>query len=612
MANITTAGAILIKSKLPTQKAKDRFDLHRPLDKGGMSALINNLVQHGGEGAFETINSLAQMFFDRATQIGATTPLSDYENDSDERQALFSEFETKLKNILESKASPKEKRERIDELAGSTRKVLNKQNLNYLVGRGSMAAKMAQSGARGNPDQLGIGTASPLMAFDVKGHPIPVAIKHSFAEGLSPAEFFAMSYGGRASTVLTQLSTEKPGAVFKKLTPSVFHDVITMADCGTKNGIPIDSHNAKAIVGRFEAGTNRLIDEHYYATLKGKPTIKVRSPMTCEAHEGMCQKCYGIAANGHIAEIGENVGVIAAQSISEVLTQAMLSTKHQGGVAGGQRNVFEEANNLLSNPRENFQDESTISRVNGEVKDIHKTPLKDYEILVHGGGKDEMHFVSREQEPTVSIGDTVRVGDPLSTGTINPRKLVELKGIGAGRTYLSNKLAEVYGKKSSGLDPRHFEIVSKNMIRFAEVKDPGDSGFLPGDKITVSDLAKHFEEHNEEVPLKQSSGKVLAKGVLDLTPGTHITDNHIADLAHHGIEKVHVSTSGLKVNPIVPGLYTVKLADKNWVSNLSFSQLIGTIKNAAAVGSKSEVHSVDPITPYIMGTEFGEGENGKY
>lgn len=608
MADITTPGALLIRSKLPTEKARKNFDIHRPLDKAGMTALINNLVQHGGEKAYDTINSLAQMFFDRATQIGATTPLSDYENDSHERQVLFSEFEHNLRKILESKIPQKEKLQKLDALAGTTRKHLNQQNLRYLVERGSMAAKMAKSGARGNPDQLGIGTASPLMAFDVKGHPIPVAIKHSFAEGLSPAEFFAMSYGGRASTVLTQLSTEKPGALFKKLTPSVFHDVITKADCGTKNGILVPADNAKALVGRFEAGTNHLIDEHYYSHLKGRQTVKVRSPMTCEAHEGMCQKCYGVAANGHLPEIGENVGVIAAQSISEVLTQAMLSTKHQGGVSGGQRNVFEEANNLLSNPRENFQDESSIARVNGVVTNIHQTALKDYEVTVG----NEVHFVSREQEPIVHIGDHVRVGDPLSTGTINPRKLVELKGAGAGRIYLANKLAEVYGKKSAGLDPRHFEIVSKNMIRFADVKDPGHSGFLPGDRITVSDVARHFNEHKTEVPLKNAHGKTLAQGVLDLTPGTHLTDNHISDLAKAGIQTVHVGTSGLKVDPVVPGLYTVKLADDNWVSNLSFSQLINTIKGAAATGAKSKVHSTDPIAPYIMGTEFGEGEHGKY
>lgn len=603
-----TAGSLFIKSMLPTKAAQDNFDPYMRLDKGGMSKLINMLIEHGGDKAFDTINALATTFFNVATQIGATTPLTDYENDSDDRQALFVEFEQKVKDIVASKAEPKIKAQKLDELAAAARKNLNAQNLKYLVARGSMAAKMAQSGARGNPDQLGIGTASPLMAYDVRGYPIPVAIKHSFAEGLSPAEFFAMSYGGRASTVLTQLSTEKPGALFKKLTPSLFHEVITMTDCGTKNGILFPSTDSKAIIGRYEAGTNHLIDELYYGQIKKRKQIKVRSPMTCEAHEGVCQKCYGIAANSKIAPIGENVGVIGAQSVSEVLTQAMLATKHTGGVAGGQRNVYEEANNLLSNPKDNFQDESTIATLNGTIKKITQTPLKDWEIYVD----DKHHFVSREQEPIVDIGDRVRTGDPLSTGTINPRKLVELKGAGAGRIYLANKLREVYGKKTAGLDPRHFELISKNMMKYFEVKDPGDSEFLPGQVIDIAHLHKYLSDNSKNVPLEDAHEKTLATGVLELTPGTHLNNNHIQDLKAAGIKNVDISTAKLHVVPRVPGLQTVKLMDPNWVSNLSFSRLAQTLEEGSALHKNSPIHSTDPITPYIMGTEFGEGDKGKY
>jgi DNA-directed RNA polymerase subunit beta' len=608
VSKTTTAGALLIKSMLPTQAAKNNYDLHRILDKGGMSGLINELIKHGGDKAFDTINVLARMFFEKATHIGATTPLTDYENDSDERQALFGEFEQKVKAILQSKLEPKVKTQRLDELAAAARKKLNSDNLRYLVARGSMAAKMAQSGARGNPDQLGIGTASPLMAYDVKGNPIPTVIKHSFAEGLSPAEFYAMSYGGRASTVLTQLSTEKPGALFKKLTPSMFHEVITMTDCGTKNGLPYPANDSKAIIGRYEAGTSHLIDENYYNQIKSRKFITVRSPMTCHAHEGVCQKCYGIAANGRLPDIGENVGVIAAQSVSEVLTQAMLATKHQGGVAGGQRNVFEEANNLLSNPRDNFQDESTIATVNGKVTAIKQTPLKDWEIYVG----DKSHFVSREQEPVVDVGGRIRIGDPLSTGTINPRKLVELKGAGAGRLYLANKLREVYTKKAPGLDPRHFELISKNMIRYAEVNDPGESDYMPGQSVDMAHIHQHLAEHAKVIPLTEALDKTLAHGVLELTPGTVLTGNHIEDLKRAGVHTVHISTSNIKITPEVPGLQTVKLLDNNWVSNLSFARLKKVLQDAPALGQHSSIHSTDPITPYIIGTEFGEGEKGRY
>jgi DNA-directed RNA polymerase subunit beta' len=418
----------------------------------------------------------------------------------------------------------------------------------------------------------------------------------------------ATSYGGRASTVMSQLSTEKPGALFKKLTPTVFHEVITEPDCGSKTGIHVPLRDKLSCIGRFQAVTNHLIDGAYYKELQssGVKEVLARNPMTCRAKEGICQKCYGLAANGELPTIGQNVGVIAAQSVSEVLTQAMLSTKHQGGVAGRQRNPYEEANNILSNP-ENFQDLATISKVNGDVRSIKQTSLKDWDVDV-GGIK---HFISNIQEPTIKVGDPVRIGDPISTGTINPRELVTLKGAGAGRVYLANKMREIYSRNAQ-LDPRHFDIIARNMIKYNEVIDPGDSGFMPGEKIEVGQVEAHLEKHHRMVGLKEAEGKTLASRTLDLTPGTLLTKNHIDDLAHKGIDKIAVSNSGLTVRSLVPGLQSLKLLDKNWVSKLSFNQLHRTIQEAAALGQKSPIHSTEPITSYTLGSEFGEGEGGRY
>jgi DNA-directed RNA polymerase subunit beta' len=608
MGQITTAGSLRIKHMMPTQKSKDAYDIHSPLDKGGMKKLVNMLVEDGGPQGHETINTLGKMFFNKATEIGSTTPLSDYINDSDERETLFSEFEIKVADILKKNLPRMEQAKELDDLARHFSGKLSKENLSYMLSRGSTAAKMAATGARGNPSQLQQATASPLMAQDVRGLPIPIAIRHSYAEGLSNAEMMATSYGGRASTVMSQLSTEKPGALFKKLTPTVFHEVITEPDCGSKTGIHVPIKDKLACVGRFEAGSNKLIDMTYYKELvsSGRKEVLARNPMTCRARDGICQKCYGLSAAGILPPIGQNVGVIAAQSVSEVLTQAMLSTKHQGGVAGRQRNPYEEANNILSNP-ENFQDIATISKINGDVSKIEQTSLKDWEVEV-GGVK---HFVSNFQEPTVKVGDPVRVGDPLSTGTINPRELVNLKGAGAGRVYLAHKMREIYSRNAQ-LDPRHFDVIARNMIKYNEVVDPGDSGFMPGEKVEVGALEAHLEENSKSSALRDAVGKTLASRVLDLTPGTILTKNHIDDLAAKGIEKINISDSGLIVKPLVPGLQSLKLMDKNWVSKLSFNQLHRVIQEAAALGQKSPIHSTEPIASYTMGSEFGEGENGKY
>lgn len=603
----TTAGSLLIKHGMPTEAAKSKYNIHGVLDKKGMTEMVNMLLEYGGENAPEHINNLGKLFFNTATSMGASTPLSDYINDSEERQALIKEFDTKVQQIKAKVQNKAALSMELSNLTGQYNKRIEKQNLDYLLSKGSMAAKMANTGARGNPAQLGTATSTPLMSANMSGTMVPLVIKHSFAEGMSPAEALALSYMGRGSTVLAQLSTALPGALFKRISPTVFHEVITMDDCGTRNGIMQYVTDKKSLIGRYEARTNILIDENYYRELvaSGKKQVKVRSPLTCEAHEGVCKKCYGLAANGKLPNIGENVGVIAAQSVSEVLTQAMLSTKHKATVGERKGNAYEQASNILNNPTENFKDEATISTLNGKVNKIEVTHLGDSNVYING----VRHFVPIAQALTVKEGDEVEQGGRLSTGVINPRKLVALRGMGAGRQYLAEELRNIYG---GGLDPRHFEIIAKNLIRYVQVIDPGESGFLPGDKIEIATVAKFLQHSEGLIDTKDAAGKLLAQPVLNMTPGTMLDSNHTKELLDNGITKIYVTSSKLRVAPIVPGLQTAKLLDKNWISKLSFAKLKDTLTQAAALNETSPVHSTDPITPYIMGTEFGEGAEGKY
>jgi DNA-directed RNA polymerase subunit beta' len=603
----TTAGSILIKHSLPTSKTRDSFDIYTPLDKKAVGNLVTSLLKDGGPNSGEFINGLAKKFFNQATEIGATTPLSDYINDSDEKHAIIREFDTKVGNILHSDKSKSIKNQELSSLTTDYNKKIETQNLNYLLSQNSMAAKMAKTGARGNAMQLATGTSSPLMSLNVKGELIPLVIKRSFAEGMKPAEHIALSYMGRSSTVMSQLSTALPGALFKKLSPTVFHEVITIPDCGTHNGIPVEITDKKNLLGRYLADTNTLITEPMLKeiSMSKNTKVKVRSAMTCEAKDGVCQHCFGLMSSGKLPEIGTNVGVIAAQSVSEVLTQSMLSTKHKATVGERKGNAYEQAANLLNNPTENFKDEATISSINGVVSSIKQTPLGDSHVFVN----EKLHFVPIQQKVLVSLGDKVRSGDPISSGTINPRKLVALRGIGDGRAYMAKELRDIY---KGDLDPRHFEIIAKNLIKYVEIVHPGDTGLLPGDKVDINTVRKYLDKGLKEVPLNQAEGSILAKGISSLVPGTLLDHNHIEDLRDLGVKTVSISPSGLRVIPIVPGLQTAKMLDKNWVSKLSFSRLRDSLKESAANNSESDIHSTDPITSYMMGNEFGEGKEGRY
>lgn len=609
-SELTTAGSILIKHGMPTEASRKDYDIYRKLDKGGMGVMVKSLLKHGGESSTEHINNLGKLFFNTATEIGATTPLSDYINDSDDRLAIIKEYDSKVQSVMLSDKSKAQKNMDLMNLTGKYNTRIEDQNLEYLVNKGSVAAKMAKSGARGNKSQLASGTSTPLMSLNVKGELIPLVIKRSFAQGMTPAEHIALSYMGRSSTVMSQLSTSLPGALFKKLSPTVFHEVVTITDCGTKNGITLPITDKKSILGRYSADTNHLIDESYLGDLvqSGNKTLKVRSAMTCEAKDGVCQKCFGLMATGKIPEIGTNVGVIAAQSVSEVLTQSMLSTKHKANVGERKGNAYDLAANLLNNPTENFKDEATISSMNGVISDIRKTPLGDSHVFVN----EKMHFVPIEQAVRVNKGDTVETGQPLSTGTINPRKLVALRGIGAGRSYMANELRAIYGDGKDKLDPRHFEIIAKNLLKYVEVIHPGSTGLLPGDKVDINTVRKYLDKGTTEIAIDKAEGSLLAKGVANLVPGTLLDFNHVRDLKELGVKTVPISSTGLRVTPIVPGLQTAKMLDKNWISKLSFSRLRDSLKESAATGATSEIHSTDPIASYTMGSEFGEGEHGKY
>jgi DNA-directed RNA polymerase subunit beta' len=601
-----TAGSIKIKHMLP-DSVKPYYDPKVELDKGGVKDLMASIITHGGKDAGTTISNISKEFFHQATVNGFSTPLADYLNDSEDRAALIKEFSSKIDGVESSDMERSKKDDRINEITHDYEKLLNTQNLSHLLNNGSTAALMAQTGARGNPNQLMQGTSTPLISKRIDKTPIPLPITKSYSEGLTPAQQLAMSYWGRGNTVAAQLATSKPGDMFKQITPNLMREVVITHDCGTSNGIPVKIDDKRGIIGRYEAGTNVLIDEARWSDLKGsKKTVVVRSPMTCTIKDGVCQKCYGLDSRGHLPDIGENVGVIASQSVSEVLTQMVLGTKHDAK-AGKKSNPFDLVSNLLTNPQK-FLDKATISKVDGTVNDITETSLKDNKVFVNG----VEHFVPRTRGLRVSVGDTIRIGDQLSGGTTDPRELVSLRGTGDGRKYISEEMNRIYEDSGNFLDKRHFEIVAKNVIKHVRVKNPGDTDYLSGQVLTVNAIQDALTKDTATVDVKNSIGSKLAQQYLQLTPGTVMDNNHIEYLLNHGVKEVKISKSGLTTEAIVPGLKSVKFYDDNWISKLTLGHQARTLKTGVAEGHSAEISSTDPIAAYIMGRNFGDGADGKY
>lgn len=614
MSKTIAAGSLLIKHALPIA-ARKRFDPSIVLNDKEVNRLISQLVEHSPEQAHEVIGELSRLFFNSATQQGFSLSLEDYENKTLERTEILSQLEAEIAKIVASKKSPEEKNYAINAIVEVLKNRLSAQTMKHLLSRGATSAKMAEVGARGNAGQLMQASSSPILGADAVGNPVPIVIRHSYSEGLSPSEAAAMSFGSRQNTVMTQRATALPGDIFKKLTPNLFHEVVTETDCKTTAGTTFPIEDKKAILYRYESATNRLIDEPMYRDLLdgGEKSIRVRTPLTCQAKTGICQHCYGLMADGKLPPIGTNVGVIASQSASEKLTQAILSFKHVGGLAGKQRSAYEEAANLLNTP-EAFVDKAVLSPVSGSISAIVETELKDHRI--HIGSHDV--FVPKEQDILVKLGDHVKAGQPLTTGTINPRELITHVGVSKTREYMSKALRDIYNESPkasmamSSLDPRHFDLISRNLLKHVTITDPGETGLLMGDEVSFDHLRPILERDIKVGSPFQAEGKILAKSIGTFAVGEPITPKIAEEMQKDGITKVSYSDSGLIVTPIVPGLQKAKLLSKDWVSKLSFNRIRKTIQEASSMGESSDVHGTDPITPYVIGREFGQGENGEY
>ncbi|RUM30075.1 MAG: hypothetical protein DSY42_05110 [Aquifex sp.] len=477
--------------------------------------------------------------------------------------------------------------------------------------KGNAFAKMIKSKARGKPAQLMQMVVSPILFADAKNKPFPFVIKNSFAEGLRPEEYFASSVGARKGIIATQLATSEPGALSKELIANVAHLVVTEKDCGTTRGMkyPIDSEH---ILDRYLAHNhgkfprNTLVTPRVRDEMKktGIKEVEVRTPLTCMAKDGVCAYCLGPVGDRKLPEVGFNIGVVAGQTVTEPLTQFVLSFKHTGGLASALRTTgFDLVKQLLHMPK-NFSNKATLATVSGKVEKVEKAPLGGWFVYING----KEHYVQSDSEPTVKPGDKVSKGDPISKGFINPKELLELKGIKETREYLAQALHSVYKSQGTDIHPKIFESLARALVKYVEVEDPGTTGLTKGEIVDFDGLRRHIEDKVKIVPKEKAVGKILAREYGDLPPGTEIKKEHLKLLP----KKVEVTEHKFKVKPYLPPLQKAHLFNSDWLVGVSRSELLKVLTEGAWYGKTSKLRWYHPLPGYVYGEGFGEGEDGRY
>ena len=406
---------------------------------------------------------------------------------------------------------------------------------------------MATSGARGNNQQIRqLGGMRCLMA-DSTGRTIELPIKANFREGLNVQEYFISSHGARKGLTDTALRTADSGYLTRRLVDVAQEVIVREDDCCTdkgllveaiKNGNEVIEPLEERITGRYAlepvihpetgevlVGANEEITDDLAAAIQkaGIEQVVIRSALTCKSRHGICRKCYGrnLATGGHV-DIGEAVGIIAAQSIGEPGTQLTMRTFHTGGGAG------DDITQGLPRVEELFEarkpkGQAIIAEADGVV---HVQDIKNRKeiTITEGDGEARVYPVPYGARMKVNSGDIVVAGQELTEGSINPHDLLRVKGPLGVQIYLLREVQKVYRLQGVDINDKHIEVMVRQMLRKVKVEDAGDTNLLPGGQVDVFE----FEHENERVRAEGGQEAIGKTVLMGITKASLATDSFMS------------------------------------------------------------------------------------
>jgi len=438
---------------------------------------------------------------------------------------------------------------------------------------------MVDSKARGNKSQITqLGGMRGLMATP-SGRIFELPIKSNFREGLTVLEYFISTHGARKGLADTALRTADSGYLTRRLVDVAQDVIVREEDCGTDKGIVVSRiEDGKEIIedlydriegryafetvrhpetGEIIVGRNDLIDAGKAEQIVGAGVkkLQIRSVLSCRARHGVCKMCYGRnLATGKKVEIGEAVGIIAAQSIGEPGTQLTMRTFHTGGVAGDDITQGLPRIQELFEAR-NPKGQAVISEIDGVVKEIRETKDRR-EIEVQGDAETKVYAVTYGSRIRVYEGLHIEAGDELTDGSIDPKEILRIKGVRGVQNYILQEVQRVYRNQGVEINDKHVEVMIKQMLRKIRIVDPGDTKLLPGSFVDVHE----YEAANREAIMADQEPAVARPVLLGITKASLETDSFLSAASFQETTRVLTDAAikgkvdrllGLKENVII-------------------------------------------------------------
>lgn len=579
----TTVGKIIFNEAIPQDlgfvdrnnpETAFNLEINDLVDKSKLGKILDRVYRiHGPTKTAETLDKIKELGFKYSTKAAITISVSDMvipkekEKLLKEADEMVAKIEAQFRRGL---ISEEERYEKVIETWNMTTEKVT-EALMATLDKFNPIFMMAHSGARGSKNQIRQLAGMRGLMADPSGRIIELPIRSNFREGLNVLEFFISTHGARKGLADTALRTADSGYLTRRLV-DVSQDVIVREeDCGTDEGIYVEEIRegneiieklSDRIIGRIAAEDivdsegnvivrrNEMINEEEAERIEkaGITRVKIRSPLTCRSRHGVCRMCYGRdLATGELVNIGEAVGIIAAQAIGEPGTQLTMRTFHTGGVAGV------DITQGLPRVEELFEARkpkgpAVITEISGVVRINESKKRREITVVDEENNISKTYLIPYGSRLKVRDGQWVQAGDELTEGSVNPHDLLKIKGIYAVQSYLLQEVQKVYRLQGVEINDKHIEIIIRQMMKKVKVEDPGDTSMLPGELI---DMFK-FEEENKkaiEKGLRPATGR---RALLGITKAALATDSFLSAASFQ--ETTRVLTDAAikgKVDPLI-------------------------------------------------------------
>ena len=599
----TTVGLLIFNENIPQDlgfidrsKAENalKFEVEFHVGKKQIKQILEKVINtHGATTTAEVLDNVKAMGYKYSTQAAMTVSISDMTVPPQKPQMIADAQDT-VDNITRQYKrgliTDEERYKEVIETWKDTDDALTKALLTGLDKYNNIFM-MADSGARGSDKQIKQLAGMRGLMADTTGRTIELPIKSCFREGLDVLEYFMSAHGARKGLSDTALRTADSGYLTRRLVDVSQHMIVRESDCCAGTGREIPGMVVKAfmegreeieslqerITGRFSCNTicdkdgNVIVKANHMITPKraakvmaegvdenGNPItqVKIRTVLTCRSHMGVCAKCYGSnLATGQAVQVGEAIGIIAAQSIGEPGTQLTMRTFHTGGVAGG------DITQGLPRVEEIFEARKpkglAIITEFGGIATIKDTKKKREVIVTNNEtGETKAYLIPYGSRIKVVDGQELEAGDELTEGSVNPHDILKIKGVRAVQDYMLREVQRVYRLQGVEINDKHVEVIVRQCLQKIRVEEPGDSDLLPGSMVDALD----FLELNEKL---EEEGKELAVGsqvLLGITKASLATNSFLSAASFQETTKVLTEAaikgkvdplSGMKENVII-------------------------------------------------------------